>query len=323
MSPQQSTSPSELPYCTLLAILVALLAAALLHLALADYHGLLAVGSTPDGLRLVSPEEGVWLTLGAGLTVAALFIPISQFLRGESLIGPIALGSTTTVTSVCLWALLPQATTGPQLDGSPIATGTVVSVITGIGMGYLSRLAIRRLTRDRSASTPQSMEAPQLAVPPGIRIAWWGRLRMPDTIRRVFALGMVFAIVISLSLSIASSIYTIGLLIALLTFGITSLFIGSRVSIDARGIRVSLQVGGFTWFHIPLKELSYAAAQPYPALNIIGYILPLRPNSRLSRVCSSPSLLVSRHRAPGLVMTVSDPEQAAATINTLIARKST
>lgn len=217
---------------------------------------------------------------------------------------------------VLFGSLLSQA--GQTPPGGEVATGPLVLVglLAGAGLGLVLWLCGRvpaGALPGRAAALPA--DAPRLNVSPTTRLAWTGTAPMP--VWSVVGL-LVVAVLPTVWLAVVGERWL--LLLPLAVGALVLMVLTARVVIDARGLRVTSF--GLAWSKVPLDRVESAQVGAVQALRDFGgWGWRVDREGRRGFITrSGPALVVRRAGEPDLVVTVDDPHEAAAVLNTLAAR---
>jgi uncharacterized membrane protein len=189
-----------------------------------------------------------------------------------------------------------------------------------IGVGAALGIAIARWGRAPlpplgAPRPPLPEDAARLDVPETTRLAWTGRATLPTRPVLVIA-ALVSLPLIWLALAVQPWIWLLTLLLAALLVVTFS----ARVSVDARGLRVSSL--GLSWSRVPLERVTSAStATVSPIREFGGWGWRIALDGRRGYVTrAGEALVVHRREEPDVLVTVDDAEGAAVVLNTIVAR---
>lgn len=267
------------------------------------------------------------------LTNAVVVMPISLLLvalggvaKQGRLLGPIAAG-TAVFMSVLMngSAIAQRGLTAEQVQQTQVGIvmlyAFLLAVAIGVGLGLIFRR--RRKPGEGPAPVRVGDGEPRLLVDDSVTVAWTGRTNVPRAVWILLG-GSALACLIPAAMSaLAGSWSTV---IMMVVIAVLVLAIGASmaadVAIDARWVRVrGLSV--IPWVTVPLDDIAGATVTKVSPLGDFGgWGLRVGRNGEKGFVTASgPAVRIEQGSAPAVVITLSDAEAAAATINTLVTRR--
>ena len=187
-----------------------------------------------------------------------------------------------------------------------------VATLVGVAVGWWARPETTPL---EGARPPMPEDAARLAVPDTTRLAWTGRAglspRATLVVAAVLAAGLIWAVT-----SLPGWLWLVLLLVAAVALAALS----ARVVVDTQGLRVTSL--GITLIAVPVERVAHAETGSVSALREFGgWGWRIGVDGRRGYVTrSGDALVVHRIDDTDVVVTIDDPEQAAAVLNTLAAR---
>lgn len=201
----------------------------------------------------------------------------------------------------------------------PLATAIVAGLAAGVGFLLVFRPSRRRVAVDISGSDPR------LLVGDEVRIAWTGWTAIAGGVRLLAVAAIACMLVMVLPAVFAGRWgYAAIHLAAAIVLGFLFALMSSEIVINHHGVRV-LGMGVVPWKTIRLWEISGASVRTdISALGEWGgWGLRISFDGHSGFITASGSgLAIHRGERPDYVITLDDCEQAAATLNALVARRS-
>lgn len=238
--------------------------------------------------------------------------------------GPIAAGTAIFMSGVINGTALAQRGMTPEQvrtsdPGWTILWTGLVSVAVAAGLIWL----FRRRRSDVPVPVAVGDDAPRLLVDDSIRLAWTGRTPVSKGVWVALGLGALSCAIPMVFMAISgqwSSAIMMALTTALMV--VLGAAMSANVTVDSRGVRVR-SLGFITWATIPLETIAGAT---------VGHVSPLGDFGGWGRrvgfngqqgvvTAEGPGLRLDRGEEGIFVITVADAEAAAATVNTLVARR--
>lgn len=309
---------------TLIALGVVVAGTVAVLVARPDLPDPVAIHWGPDGADgFASVTGALWLTGALTLGVTALMVGVQQLQHPSArhLLAGVAAGTGVFVAVVGYGSLLTQLG-HPDAAGAPTpGLAIAVAVVLGLAIGY----AVSRLTAPAAPGFSAPAGAADQAVAPGAdpellpegaRLSWVGPLPVQRLAVAIVVLAGL-APTVYLALTLDPWLWIVPVLLLALVLVLTT---GTLV-VDERGVRVR-SVGAVTLLRVPREEVTSAgpdAVRPLREYGGWGWRLG-RDGSRGLVLADGPALRIHRHGRPDVVVSVSDPEDAAAVLNTLVAR---
>lgn len=331
--PTRDSAPNGRPWrATIVAAAVALLVVAAGTIALAAARpGLpdpVAVHWGPDGADgFVSVAGVVWLAAASVLGCAALFLALSlaQHISGRHLVAGLSAGTTVFVAVVTYGSVLTQRGLADARDasvpGALIAAGAVLALLLGYAVSRLT--APPQAARGRTGSTGSTgstaslpVDPPRVTAPAGARLSW---VRPLPVQRLMVAVVVVAGLAPTVYLALTADPWL--WVIPVLLLGLLLVLSTGTVVVDRQGVRVR-SLGLVTLLRVSREEITTAGPDSVRALSQYGgwgWRLG-RDGSRGLVLADGPALRIHRRDRPDVVVTVSDPDGAAAVLNTLVER---
>ena len=165
--------------------------------------------------------------------------------------------------------------------------------------------------------------APRLLVDDAVTLAWTGRTRVARAVAVVIGLGALSTAVL-IPMMIAAGTWGSALLMALLTalIVVLGLAMAANVTVDGRGVRARA-LGFIPWFDVPLNAIAGATVVDVrPLRDFGGWGMRVGFNGERGLITAGgPALRIDRGEQGPFLVTAADAEAAAATLNTLVARR--
>lgn len=274
----------------------------------------------PDGFSPLASEL-VFDVIFCGL-FPLLMLGLGAGLRQLRAMGPVTAGLSVFLSTLMFGGLYAQrgmdSALAAQVDW-PLWLGFLAGPLAGL----LVWLCVRDTTTHVARRGP-SPTAPHVAVAPGTRLAWTGNTRSGAGIWLVLALGLLPTAAMGVWFC-AEGNASVGVLMLLLTAVLLVMMsnLRCRVSVDARGVR-ALGLGVVPWVRIRLEQVEEATLTTVSPLGDFGgwgYRSKLDGSGSWGLVTSEGQALVVERAGKGpFYLTVEHPEDAAAALNTLLAR---
>jgi len=191
----------------------------------------------------------------------------------------------------------------------------VTAAVVGVGLWRWGRFRPPALE-----ATPRSLpaDAVRLDVPDTTRVAWTGHAALPDV-------GVLLIVLVGVTPLVIVAVLGMPwlLLLAVVIVALLVLTGSARVVVDAEGLRVSSLF--LTWSRVPLARVAEArTATVSPLREFGGYGWRIGRDGRRGFITrAGEALLVERVGEPPVVVTVDEADEAAAVLNTLVARTNT
>ncbi|RKT78294.1 uncharacterized protein DUF1648 [Terracoccus luteus] len=273
-------------------------------------------GGEADGFMSRTSAVVVAALLTALLPQLLTVVAVVSHRTTRGLLAGVATGTAALLAVVGFGTLLAQQ--GQPAPGGDVSPGLFVAV--GLVAGLASGLLVARLgqaPRDPAdGSTSRPTDGPTLDVAPTARLAWTGRAgSAPALVAGVVALA---AVPVVLVLGAGWVVVPLALVAPLALVTATA-----HVVVDQQGLRVTAV--GLAWARVPLDEVASAGPGTVSALGDFGgWGWRHGRDGRTAWVTrSGPALVVQRVDAPDVLVTVERPDEAAAVLNTLAARRRT
>ena len=190
----------------------------------------------------------------------------------------------------------------------------VLTALVALGLWRWGRTTPPETTGHRE---PLPADAARLDVPASTRLGWTGRASLP--VRPT----MVLAVVVALPLVwVALAGHPWVWVLAIGLGALLAVTLSARVTVDAAGLRVSS--AGFTWSKVPLERVASADTTTVrPMRDFGGWGWRIGMDGRRGYVTrGGEALVVRRLGEADVLVTVDDADEAAAVLNTLVARAS-
>ena len=207
-----------------------------------------------------------------------------------------------------------------QLHITPVMFGAAAA---GLAVGGVIGWVFREHDLPRPAGTPLPAGARTLPIAPGTTLAWTGRTRLGKAAPWFAAFGLAPLVGMAIWFGVLGSLGPaafVSVAVVLVAVLMTSLH--SRVTIDQRGVQAR-SFGFLRWTNIPLDTIEGATVKKevWPLGEFGGYGVRGGFDGSMGLVTArGPALVVERTQRKPYYLTVDDPDTAAATLNTLVAR---
>ncbi|MCW0214477.1 MAG: DUF1648 domain-containing protein [Pseudonocardia sp.] len=269
------------------------------------------LGGVPDGFS--SPTAALWSVVAPGVLLAVTFgalvaLRTTRFLAG---IGWGAAGLIGTVLFLAVRANLDAAdASDARLSLGALLIGVAVAAAAGVLGAFLA-------PDDVIAAEPETRGG-TMDLAPGERVAWSRSVTsapMQGLGIGLVIVGVGVGVVVEPGSGIlAGTILAVAGLLVLLSAS-------ARVTVDERGLTVSLGPVGFPRWHLPLAEVGEAVAGEISALGRFGgYGYRVVPGGSGVILRSGESLIVTRASGRTFTVTVDDAGTAARLLTGLVAR---
>lgn len=275
-----------------------------------------------DGFR---PLSELYVPNALIVSVLPLFLlVIGLAARQSRVIGPIS-AATAVFMSVTMngsvW--LQRGMNADQIRDASFGLVVVVAGIAAAAVGVLGWLILRRSPSSEPVPVNIATTAPRLLVDEAVTLAWTGRTRLAPVAMVVLAVG-VLVNVIPVPLMIANGNWGSALVMALLAalIAVLGLAMAANVTVDARGVRARA-LGFIPWVDVPMHTIAGATVRNVSPLGEFGG-WGLRAGFHGERgliTSGGPALRIDRGDQGPFLITLTDAEAAAATLNTLLARR--
>ncbi|MBK6869951.1 MAG: hypothetical protein IPJ14_04625 [Kineosporiaceae bacterium] len=271
-----------------------------------------------NGVDHTQPLTGYLVTAGVILVVLTLVLgALAAVLPGDGrrVLGVthawvVGLAATMMYGSLLGQRGLADAHQAPD-PGPWLAAGVVVGTALAVLSWRLLRPARPAPPAHRD---PLPDDAPRLPAGSTEPSAWRGPTPWATGAVVAVALGGVLAVVLAAVVD-----PWVAIIPTMATVGIVGMLRG-QVSVDEAGVRVQ-SFGRMTWIDIPMDQVRSAAAEDLsPLRDFGGYGLRFRSHGRGFVTRSGPALRVDTYDGSATWVTVQDADQAAAVLNTLVAR---
>lgn len=273
-------------------------------------------GGEADGFsspRALAPLFG-GLAVVVWMLLAAISLSSPKAIGARSLVG-LANGTTWFLAAIAI------GTTAPQLDGDgPVdlpGWSLPVAVVAGLAGWGLALMIAGPAESPEQSSAPAPADAERLDLPAGHTAVW--SARTPSATIAVVLGGATAAF--GLVLAAAASWWILAILLP-----VAALLVASssyRITIGPGAIDVSGLLFGFPRLRVPMAEVVRADAGEVDAWSFGGWGIRLGANNETAVLTrSGPALVVTRTDGAVLRISLDDPEPAAATVATLLDRRS-
>ncbi|WP_368499997.1 hypothetical protein [Herbiconiux sp. A18JL235] len=270
-------------------------------------------GSTPDGFSATWVSFWIFAGITFALTLGALVLVIagSRFPPARVWAGITTLiaGFTAAAWVAAAWATADAPSLAQASLGGRLAVLLVAITVAAI---------VFLLTPAADPGVVDPAPRPEaLALDPGERAAWSARISSPMFL--AIAAGLVLLAIVSAIAAVSSHTGSAFIGVAVFLAAALSILVLTpvRLTVDHRGIRLTSIT-----FRIPLIRLDLSSIESVSAHTIDplewggwGYRVSGRGRAYVSR--RGPGIVIRRHDASPIAITVNHPEQAAATANAL------
>lgn len=277
-----------------------------------------------DGFQ---PLSGLFVENMLMCLVMPLFIlVIGVVAKQVRYLGPVAGGTAVFLSSVMNGSVWMQrgmtaeqvaAASSPDL---PLVAGGLVALL----VGGLLHLGLRRKPSDAAVPVEIAATAPRLLVDDAVRVAWTGRTRVARAVWVLLgAVGLVTVVPMAAMLVAGTWGGAVIMAFTVVLLVVVGAAMVANVSIDARGVRARV-LGVVPLVNIPLTSISAASVtQVSPLGEFGGWGLRVGLNGEMGLVTSAgPAVRIERGSQEGpFLITLTDAEAAAATLNTLLSRR--
>lgn len=197
------------------------------------------------------------------------------------------------------------------------------SGVIALAVGVLLALVFRRRPSNTPVPAAVAETAPRLLVDDSVRLAWTGRTPVSKAVWVALGFGVVVT-AIPMVLMLIGGAWSAAIMMAatialLVVLGFAT---SANVTVDARGVRAR-SLGFIPWATIPLDTISGATVTHVSPLGDFGgWGRRIGFNGDQGLVTAEgPGLRLDRGELGAFIITVADAEAAAATVNTLVARR--
>ncbi len=280
----------------------------------------------PDGnADAFRPVAELYVQNAVVVGVLPLFLlVIGLVTRQGRVMGPISAATAVFMSVVMngsLW--LQRGMAAEQVPDASFDLAMVVASIAAAAVGVLGWLVFRRPRSEAPVPLNIASNAPRLLVDEAVTLAWTGRTRLAPAAIVVLGIGTL-ATVIPVPLMVASGNWGSAIVMALLAvvIAVLGLAMAANVAVDARGVRARA-LGFIPWADVPMQTIAGATVKNVnPLGDFGGWGLRAGFNGERGLITSGgPALRIDRGDQGPFLITLSDAEAAAATLNTLLARR--
>ncbi|MEA9984287.1 hypothetical protein QN358_03285 [Subtercola sp. RTI3] len=269
--------------------------------------------SAPDGLsatwELFWAFAGITLALTLGTIALIMAGPHFRSGRLSAMITSLTGGILATAWIASAWATVDApAPAEASLGARPIILAAAAVV---------AALVFLLTPPGASRAIEGESETDALELAPGERVAWSTRISSP--LFTIIAVALVA--LASLCAIVGATSNTGGMLVGVVTFGIAALstlaLTPVQLTVDHRGIRLTSVI-----LRIPLVRVGLASIENVTTDTIEpgqwgGWGYRISGSGRAYITRRGPGIIIYRHNASPIAITVPDPQQAAATANAL------
>lgn len=281
----------------------------------------------PDGRAdAFKPTAQLYVENAVIAGVLPLFVVvIGLVMKQGRVMGPISAATAIFISGVSNGsAWMQRGMTDEQVRGTSADWPIVVASVVAVVVGALLWLIFRQRPGDEAVPANIDATAPRLLVDDAVTLAWTGRTRVARAAMVVLGLGSLSSAV-PVPMMLAAGMLGSALLMALLTILIVvlGLAMAANVTVDGRGVRARA-LGFIPWFDVPLEAIAGATVvNVSPLGDFGGWGMRAGFNGERGLITASgPALRIDRGEQGPFLVTIADAEAAAATLNTLVARRS-
>lgn len=280
-------------------------------------------GGRPDGFQPLS--HLYLLNAAVGAAMPLLLVGFGLLIKQGRILSPI--GAATAVFMVAAidgstWAqrgMTAGQVSQAQQPNLPIVVSLVAAIVVGAGLA----LAFRRRPGAADVGVEVDANAPRLLVDDSVRLAWTGRTRVSRAVWILFGV-ICLATLVPAGIMLASGTWGPAVIMvgSAVLVGVLGLAMSATVVVDARGVRARA-LGIIPWVSVPLSAIAGATVTTVnPLGDFGGWGLRIGLNGDQGLVTSAgPAIRIDRGDQGSLVITLTDAEAAAATLNTLVVRR--
>jgi len=206
--------------------------------------------------------------------------------------------------------------------GTAMLWALALALIVGAVLGGMVRLG--RTPAPVASPDTMAPDAPRLLIDPAVRVSWTGRSRPPGAVSLILVVPgvglLVLTIVNALNGDAGMAVVLAFLAIVVAVLGLS---MHAEVTIDRRGVRVRA-LRWITWVNIGLPQIEAASVTAIDPLGDFGGWGRRAgfDGSEGFVTAKGDGLRIDRAGALPFYLTVDTPETAAATLNTLVERRS-
>lgn len=278
----------------------------------------------PDGFELVGHAINIGLVLS--LVIPLFLVVLGLVMKQSRTLGPIAAGTGVFMAVLIygtIWAQ--RGMSAEQVrEASSADIWLLIGGVAGLVIGVLGMIVFRRKPSEQPVPVEVVATAPRLLVDDSVTLAWTGRTSVATPVLALLGASAALTLGIGVWMAIAGSwggaLMMLGTVVLLVLVGAA---MATQVTIDHRGVRART-LGLFNVINIPLQAIAGASVKNISPLGDFGgWGLRVGFNGEMGLVTSNgPALRIDRGEVEGpCLITLADAESAAATLNTLVARR--